>query len=93
MLIKEEGDENIRHYLLRLKGLSNRCEFSVTCTCCKGGDRKCCTTKVSYADDIMKFKLVSGLSDSDIKEVATLKEILMAAEVKESAKEADRTLG
>ena len=47
----------------------------------------------------MKFKLVSGLSDSDIKddvlglEVTMLEEIVKAVEVKESAKEANRTLG
>ena len=47
----------------------------------------------------MKFKLVSGLSNSDIKEdalgleVTTLEEIVKAVEVKESAKAANRTLG
>ena len=30
LLINEEGDENIRHYLLRLKGVSNMCKFSFT---------------------------------------------------------------
>ena len=97
--MKQEGDENVRQYLSRLKGVSNRCGFSVTCTCCKDGDKKCCITKVSYANKITKFKLVSGLSDSDIKEdalgleVTTLEEIVKAVEVKESAKEANRTLG
>ena len=47
----------------------------------------------------MKFKLVSGLPDSDIKEdalgleVTTLEEIVKAMEVKESAKETNITLG
>ena len=47
----------------------------------------------------MKFKLVSDLAGSDIKEDAlglegiTLEEIVKAVEVKESAKEANRTLG
>ena len=59
LTMKQEGDKSIRH------------EFLVTCKCCKDGDRKCgCTAKVSYADDIMNFKLVSGFADSDIKEDA-----------------------
>ena len=70
LTIKQEGEESIRHYLSRLKGISNRCEFFVTCTCCTKGDRECCDAKVSYADNITKFKLVSGLADSDIKEDA-----------------------
>ena len=80
--------------------MSNRCEFVVTCTCCKKEKNKtCCDAKVSYAGNITKFKLVSGLADSDIKEdalgleVTTLEEIVKAVEVKESAKEANRTLG
>ena len=58
-----------------------------------------CGAKVSYTDEITKFKLVSGLSDMDIKEDAlgleasTLEEIVKAVEVKESAKEVNRTLG
>ena len=96
---KQEGGESVRHYLSRLKGVTNRCEFVVTCTCCKKENKACCDAKVSYADNITKFKLVSGLADSDIKEDAlgleftTLEEIVKAVEVKESAKEANRTLG
>ena len=60
----------MRHYLSRLKGISNRCEFTVTCSCCKDSVEECCRAKVSYADEITKFKLVSGLSDMDIKEDA-----------------------
>ena len=33
LTMKQEVDENTRHYLSRLKGVSNRCEFVVTCTC------------------------------------------------------------
>ena len=49
LTMKQEGDENIIHYLSRLKGVSNRCEFLVTCTCCGDGNRN-----DSYADDITK---------------------------------------
>ena len=96
---KQEAGEGVRHYYSRLKGISSRCEFVVTCTCCKKENRTCCDAKVSYADNITKFKLVSGLADSDIKEdalgleVTTLDGIVKAVEVKESAKEANRTLG
>ena len=52
LTIKQEGEESIRHYLSRLKGISNRCEFFVNCTCCAQGDITCCDAKVSYADNI-----------------------------------------
>merc|ERR1711895_254984 len=96
---KQEVGESVRHFMSRLKGVSNRCGFDVTCVCCKKDNKTCCDAKVSYADNITKFKLVSGLADSDIKEDAlgleatTLEEIVKAIEVKESAKEANRTLG
>ena len=67
---KQEAGEGVRHYYSRLKGISNRCGFVVTCTCCKKKDKTCCEAEVSYADNITKFKLVSGLADSDIKEDA-----------------------
>ena len=95
---KQEGGKSVRHFLSRLKGVSSRCEFVVTCVCCKKENKTCCDAKVSYADNITKFKLVSGLADSDIKEdalgleVTTLEEIVKAIEIKESAKEANRTL-
>ena len=54
---KQEGGESVRHYLSRLKGVSNRCEFVVTCTCCKKENKTCCDAKVSYADNITKFVL------------------------------------
>ena len=95
---KQEGEDGVRHYLSRLKGISNRCEFTVTCTSSKDSADEC-GAKVSYADELTKFKLVSGLSDADIKEdalgleVSTLEEIVKAVEVKESTKKANRTLG
>ena len=67
---RQEGEEGVRHSLSRLQSISNRCEFTVTCVCCKDSAEECCGAKVSYADEITKFKLVSGLSDMDIKEDA-----------------------
>ena len=99
MTIKQEVGESVRNFLSRLKGVGNRCGFVVTCVCCKKENKTCCDAKVSYADDITKYKLVSGLVDSDIKEDAlgleatSLEEIVKVIEVKEGAKEANRTLG
>ena len=70
MTIKQEAGEGVRHFLSRLKGVGNRCGFVVTCVCCKKENKTCCDAKVSYAENITKFKLVSGLADSDIKEDA-----------------------
>ena len=66
--------------------------------CCKDNVEECCGAKISYADEIIKLKLVSGLSDMYMKEDALsleasmLEEIVKAMETKESAKEANRTL-
>ena len=40
----------------------------MTCVCCKDNVEECCGAKVSYVDEITKFKLVSDQSDMDIKE-------------------------
>ena len=58
-----------------------------------------CTKKVSYSDNLIKFKLVSGLLDSEIKEDIlggddkSLEETVKAIEAKESAKQAKVKLG
>ena len=56
--IKQTPDEGIRHFLSRLKGVALHRDFASDCVCQK---------KVSYADSLTKFKLVSGLVDSEIK--------------------------
>ena len=88
--ISQLPDEGIRHFLSRLKRVALHCDFSVDCMCHK---------KVSYADSLIKFKLVSGLLDSDIKEDIlgaedkSLKDTIKATEAKESAKRANGKLG
>ena len=52
--LKQEDGESVRHYLARLKGVLNRCEFSIICKCCKDKGAECCSYKVSYADNITK---------------------------------------
>ena len=55
----QNPDEGIRHFLSILKGVALHCDFAVECLCQK---------TFSYADSLTKFKLVSGLVDSKIKE-------------------------
>ena len=92
--IKQTPDEGIRHFLSRLKGVAEHCEFSVDSVCvCKN------INKVSYSDSLVKFKLVSGLLDSKIKEdilgadEKSLEETVKAIEANESAKRAKSKLG
>ena len=88
--ISQQPDEGIRHFLSRLKGVALHCDFSVDCVCEK---------KVSYADHLTKFKLVSGLVDTEIKEDIlggedkSLENTVKAVEAKESAKRAKIKLG
>ena len=88
--IKQMPNEGIRHLLSRFKGFAFHCDFSVDCVCQK---------KVSYTDSLTKFKLVSGLVDSEIKEYIlvaedkSLEDTVKAIEAKESAKRAKVKLG
>ena len=81
--IKQTPDEGIRHFLSRLKGVAEHCEFSVDSVCV-------CKKKVSYSDSLIKFKLVSGLLDREIKvdilgaDDKLLEETVKAIEAKES---------
>ena len=90
--LSQQQDEGVRHYLTRLRGLASRCDFSVQC-----GD---CQTDISYADKIIKFKLIAGLVDQEIKEDVlsnreerTLDSTVKEIEAKESGKLARRTVG
>ena len=55
----QQVDEGVRHYPSRLRGVASRCQFEVTCT--RGGS-------VSCGDQVIRFKLISGLHDTDIKQ-------------------------
>ena len=87
--VSQEQDENVRHYLSRLKGIAAHCNFQTKCSC---------GLSVSYAESITLFKLVAGLIDEEIKEDIlgcsdkTLEETVKAIEAKESAKRAKSSL-
>ena len=89
--ITQQQDEGVRHYLTRLRGVATRCEFSEKCPDCQ--------TQVSYSDSVVRFKLIAGLYDQEIKEDILskadmkLEETVKAIEAKESGKIARRTVG
>ena len=86
----QQVDEGVRHYLSRLRGVASRCQFEVTCSC--GGS-------VSYGDQVIRFKLIAGLQDIDIKEDIlstedkSLEETVKMIENKESGRQAKKTVG
>ena len=90
--LSQQQGEGVRHYLTRLRGLASRCNFTVKC--------EPCNTDLFYSDSVVRFKLIAGLCDEEIKEdilssqeeknlEATVKEI----EAKESGKLARKTVG
>ena len=87
--IRQQEDENVRHFLSRLKGIASRCEFNTKCSC---------GLTVSYTDSVILFKLVSGLFDDEIKEdilskgESSLEDTVKSIEAKESAKRAKSSL-
>ena len=88
--MSQQQDEGIRSYLSRLKGVASRCDFFADCECGK---------KVSYNDKVIRFKLIAGLVDLEIKEDIlsmndeTLEETVKTIENKESGKMAKKTVG
>ena len=86
----QQPEEGVRHFLTRLRGIAARCNFHEKCDCQR---------EVSYADSIIRFKLIAGLHDPEIKEDIlseddkTLEETVKAIEAKESGKLARRTVG
>ena len=59
LAMSQQPGEGVRHFLSRLRGTATHCEFKVHCTC---------NLEVCYADSIIRFKLVAGLADEEIKE-------------------------
>ena len=59
LAMNQQPDEGIRHFLARLHGVATHCEFRVWYLC---------TQEVSYADNVIRFKLVAGLIAKEIKE-------------------------
>ena len=53
--LSQQPDEGVRSYLSRLRGVSARCQFNVTCEC---GEQI----------NVVRFKLIAGLNDPEIKE-------------------------
>ena len=87
-------DESVRHCLTRLRGIASRCNFSVKCP-----EDGCQQRDISYADQMIRFKLISGLYDSEIKEDVlsceekSLEETVKFIEAKESGKIARKSIG
>ena len=88
----QQQDEGVRHYVTRLRGVASRCNLTEKCSCTP-------QTDVSYADSMIRFKLIAGLYDTEIKEDIlsvedkTLEETIKAVKAKESGKIAKKTVG
>ena len=89
--LAQQPDEDVRHYLTRLRGVSSRCNFNVKCDDCD--------KDISYQDSVIHFKLIAGLSDNEIKEHIlseedkTLDQTVKMIEAKECGKIARKTVG
>ena len=63
--MNQDADEPVRKYHARLRCKALSCEFTTTgevrCTC--GITNR---PKISYMDDVIRHKLVTGLADADI---------------------------
>ena len=62
MSAAQEHGETCRSYLARIRGLANVCKLSVTCTAADCGEQ------VSYTDTFVKYALIKGLVDNEVRE-------------------------
>ena len=62
MSAAQEHGETCRAYLARIRGLANVCKLSVTCTSAS------CGKQVSYTDTFVKYALIKGLVDNEVRE-------------------------
>ena len=89
--LTQQADEGVRHYLTRLRGVAGRCDFNVDC--------QTCNKAISYQDNVVRFKLIQGLTDQEIKEHIlseedkSLDDTVKAIEAKESGKTARKAIG
>ena len=57
--LTQQADKWVRHYLTRLRGVAGQCDFNVNC--------HTCNKAISYQDNAVRFKLIQGLTDQEIK--------------------------
>ena len=62
MLMAQEHGESCRSYLARFRGLGNVCKLSVICTASDCGEQ------VSYTNTFVKYALIKGLVDNEVRE-------------------------
>ena len=62
MSAAQEHGETCRSYQARIRGLANVCKLSVTCTAAN------CGGQVSYTDTSIKYALIKGLVDNEVRE-------------------------
>ena len=93
----QDGDETVRKYHARLRGKALSCEFSVSATvrCTCGVDTN---TQVSYMDEMLRHKVITGLADQDIlqdvlaADKKTLPDTIAFIEGKEGGKQSQQSL-
>ena len=84
--MRQDRDEPARAFYARLKGQANICQFKVKCPQCD--------TEPSYADNMVRDTLITGLADDDIrlevlgqsKQDMSLEDTIRFIEAKESGK-------
>ena len=89
----QDHQEDVRHYVARLRGQANLCDFLISCPKCK--------TDISYADAEIGDQLCAGVSDPEIQREILgaldkqpgLEEIVCFIEAKESGKRSQTALG
>ena len=93
MSATQEREESCRSYLAKIRGLANVCKLSVECSAAD------CSEQVSYSDTFVKYALVKGLADGEVREELlsqspelNLDQTLAFIEAKEQGKRSQKAL-
>ena len=96
--MRQDTEEPVRQFKARLPGKSLSCDFRVAVEVTCEGCQETKTVRASYVDEMVKYKIVTGLDDLDIMQDVLaadkkrLDEVVTFIEGKESGKKGQKYL-
>ena len=96
--LKQDPGEPVRQFKAKLQGKALSCDFGIETSVACGGCAAQATVKVSYMEEMIRHKIVTGLADADIlqdvlsADLKGLEQTVVFVEGKESGKKGQQSL-
>ena len=96
--LRQDPDEPVRQFKAKLQGKALSCEFQVVTNVTCGGCAASAPVKVSYMEEMIRHKIITGLADADIlqdvlaADLKGLEQTVVFVEGKESGKKGQQSL-